>query len=175
MINLLPPAQKEELVQEEKLKLILIFGIVVLAFLISLILILLSIKIVFSAEFDIQEKYFKDREKALEKTEIKEFEEKIKNLNFIFSNLNNFYQEKIDLTQILEKISNLLPAQTYLTSINFNSTSLQISLLGFCSDRETLIKFKENLEREEKFTNVYFSPSSFLEPNNFSVTFSIKK
>ena len=54
MINLLPPQQKEELLEEKKLKLVLILGITILTVLFSLFLILFSVKTSVRGEVELQ-------------------------------------------------------------------------------------------------------------------------
>ena len=178
MINLLPPEQKEELLLREQKNLILILGILFLSFLISLSLILLSIKISLSGDLEIQKMTLKDKEKEISFNQ--ELEEKIKNSNWVLSNLDSFYQSQFNLTQILEKISGLLPSGTYLTNLNLNplqtEKGIQVSLSGFCPNREILLSFKENLEREGSFSEIYFPPENWLKPKdiNFIVTFKLK-
>jgi Tfp pilus assembly protein PilN len=176
MINLLPPEQIIELKEEENLKLVLNLGILFLSFLISLSLIFLSIKISLSGNLEIQKMTLKDREKEISSN--RELEEKIKNSNQVLSNLDSFYQSQFNLTQILEKISGLLPSGTYLTNLNLLQTEkgIQISLFGFCQNREILLSFKENLEKEGSFSQIYFPPANWIKPNdiNFIVTFEIK-
>jgi len=178
MINLLPPEQKRELLLREKQNLILILGILFLSFLLSLSLILLAIKISFSGNLEIQKVTLEEREKEV--SSYRELGEKIENSNQALSNLNSFYQSQLNLTQILEKISGLLPSGTYLTNLNFNpfekEKEIQVSLSGFCQNRETLLSFKENLENEGSFSEIYFSPENWIKPTdiNFSVTFKIK-
>lgn len=177
MINLLPLQQKEELNQEEKLKLILILGIVISAFLISLTLILFSIKITILGQVQIQKISLEQREKEFKSAQIQELEKRIGDYNSILSALDSFYDQNLNLTEILEKTSKTLPAGTYLTTFNFNPTTLEISLSGFCPNREILLEFKENLEKEEKFEKVYFPPANWVNPTdiNFSVILNIKK
>ena len=178
MINLLPSAEKKELLLRERQSLILILGILFLSFLISLSLILLSIKISLSGDLEIQKMTLKDKEKEISFNQ--ELEEKIKNSNRVLSNLDSFYQSQFNLTQILEKISGLLPSGTYLTNLNLNplqtEKGIQVSLSGFCPNREILLSFKENLEREGSFSEIYFPPENWLKPIdiNFNVTFKIK-
>ena len=176
MINLLPPEQKEELKQEERFKLALILGIVILAFLISLTLILFSIKISLLADLEIQKIYFEQRKKELEDPTIQELEEKIKNYNLTLSKLKNFYQEQLDLTLILEKISQALPQGTYLTNLNFNLQVSQFSLTGFSPSRELLFQFKENLEDTQGLKEIDFPPQNWVQATDvdFSVNFKIK-
>jgi len=177
MINLLPLEQKEELREEEKWKLILILGIIILAVLISFTLILFSIKTVLSGDLQIQKIFLEQKEKELELSKIKELETKIRDYNLTLSNLDSFYEKNLNLTEIFERVSKTLPIGTYLTTFNFSLTAFQISLSGFCENRETLLEFKKNLEKEEKFEKVYFPSSNWVSPTNinFSVTFLIKK
>jgi len=177
MINLLPPRQKEELAQEKKLKLILILGIIILAFLISLTLILFSIKTSLSADLEIQKIYFEQRKKELESPGIQELEAKIKNYNLTLSKLKTFYQGQLDLTSILEKISQTFPEGTYLTSLNFNPQISQFSLSGFSPSREKLLQFKENLEKTEGLKEIYFPPANWIPATDidFSVNFKISR
>lgn len=175
MINLLPPQQKEELLEEEKFKLVLILGIIILAFLISLTLILFSIKTSLLADLEIQKIYFEQRKKELESPRIQELEGKIKNYNLTLSKLIVFYQNQLDSTSILEKISKTLPEETYLTSFNFNPQFSQFSLTGFSPNREKLLQFKENLEKTEGLKEIYFPPGNWVQSTDidFSVTLRI--
>ena len=176
MINLLPPEQKEELKQEENLKLILALGIVILAFWVSLALILFSIKISLSADLKAQDIYIEQKQKGIENPEMQELKVKIEEYNLILSKLETFYQEQPDLTSILVKISPAFPEKTYLTSFNFNSLTSQVSLTGFSPTCEILLQFKENLGKIEGLKEVVFLPSDiwFQDANiNFLVSFKI--
>jgi Tfp pilus assembly protein PilN len=172
MINFLPPKQKEELLKEERFKLVLILGIIVFANLISFLLILFSIKIFLASQLEIQKIFMADREKELKASQVEELEKKIEGYNLNFSKLSSFYRSQIKFPDILEKISKNLPAEAYLTSFNFASN--KISLSGFCPDRERLLEFKDNLEEEESFKEIYFPPQNWVEKTdiNFSVNFS---
>lgn len=183
MINLLPPQQKEELQKEENLKLILILGVVILVFLISLFLVLFTIKISILSELESQKIYFKSKEKELKGPELQELEEKIKEYNLTLSELNSFYQNEPNLTEILEKISKTLPSGTYLNTLSIASQpegkgrEMSCSLSGFCLNRETLLGLKENLEKTEGFKAIYFPPVNWVKPTDidFSVNFKAVK
>jgi Tfp pilus assembly protein PilN len=181
MINLLPPQEKEILRQEEKYKSASILGILFLVFLICLILILFSIKISISGEVEAQKILLSQEEERFKGTQTQNLEEKIISSNQILSKLNSFYYSQISLTGVLEKISRSLPSGVYLTTFNFSSGapsgSGQISLSGFSPNREILLEFKKNLEKEENFQEIYFPPSNWVKPTDidFLVTFQIKK
>ncbi len=177
MINLLSLQQKEELKGEENLKLVLVLGIIILAFLVSLILILFAIKTSFSAALNEQKIYVELKEKELKNPAIQELEEKIKKYNLVLSKLETFYKSQPDSTSMLEKIFQAFPEGTYLTSLNFNPQTSQISLDGFSPTREILVQFRENLEKTEGLKGIYFSPANWLEAAsiNFTVNFRIEQ
>jgi len=188
MINLLPLQQKEELLEEEKYNLVLILGILFLIFFISLILILFSIKIFISGEVEVQKILLSAEEKRFKESQIQNLEEKINISNQTLSKLDLFYQNQLNLTEILEKTSETLPSGTYLTNLNFSLLTTpaegkapqyvaQISVSGFSPTREILLEFKKNLEKEEPFGEIYFPPSNWVKPIDidFSVNFKIKR
>jgi Tfp pilus assembly protein PilN len=175
MINLLPPNQKEELKQEENFKLALIWGIIISAFLVSLALILFSIKISLLADLDAQEFFIEQEEKKLESPEMQELKTEIKKYNLVLSKLETFYRSQPDLTSILAKISSAFPEETYLTSFSFDSRTSQVSLTGFSPNDEILLQFKENLEKTEGLKEIVFPDDTWLQDTdiNFLVTFKI--
>lgn len=176
MINLLPQEQKEELLKEEKLKIILVLGVVIMSVFISQILLLFLIKNYIAVDLEIQKIYSKERERELNVPALKELENKIKASDLVFAKLDSFYRSQIKTTAILEKISQSLPEGLYLTSLNFNSKSSQASLAGFTSSREKLLNLRENLEKEKAFGDIYFPPENWVTPVdiNFNVVFKVK-
>jgi len=175
MINLLPPQYKAELKEEENWKLTLILSLLFLIFLVCLTLILFSIKIFISGQLEVQKTLLLQEEKKFEESQIQNLEEKIATSNQTILKLDSFYQGQISLAGILEKIFETLPSDVYLTTLDFNLG--QFSLFGYSPTREILLEFKENLEKEELFEEIYFSPSNWVKPSDidFSVNFKIVK
>ena len=171
MINLLPPKEKESLIQEENWKLVLILGTLFLSFLICLVLILFSIQIYISGKIQSQKVIIEIEEKEFRDPESQNFRGKIVLINQDLSKLNSFYQSQTNLTEILEKISGIFPEEMYLTSISYQKETFQISLSGFAPNREVLVGFKKNLEKE--FPDPHFSPQSWFKPTDFQVNFKI--
>jgi len=178
MINLLPPIEKQNLLEEEKWKMILIIALIVFIFFISLILIFLSIKISISSQVETQEVALSQVEKEFNKTEIQNFQKEINQTNQTLLKLNTFYQEKTNLTEFLEKISNLLPESLLLTQISISpiekeKNKFQISLSGQAPFVENLLDFRENLKAESQFSQIYFPPSIWVETKDidFNINF----
>lgn len=181
MINLLPPQQKKELLMEDKYRLVLILGVVVLSFLISLSLILFSIKLYVSGQAKFQEILFDSEEKGFQNSESQELEKELSLSNQNLLKLQSFYKRQFDWSGFLEKTSKTVPPGIYLTSLSFSpvvkeENRLQVSIAGFSPDRETLFEFKKNLEANEVFENIYFSPINWVSPRdiNFHITLMVE-
>ena len=179
MINLLPSQQKEELLEQRHLRLVLILGIVFLSFLLSLFLVLFLIKIYTSLDLETKNTIVREQNRIIALNQ--EIEKEIRESNSVLSKLNSFYKTNLNMSQALEKIKRNLPAGSYLTDFTFGLFKLRekeqakISLSGYCKDRDTLVIFKENLEKEEAFSEINFSPESWVQPKDidFDVNFKI--
>jgi Tfp pilus assembly protein PilN len=188
MINLLPPENKERLLQEEKWRMILILQIIFLSFLICLVLILGLVSIYISGRAKVQKIILAEEEKRFEGSEAQEFQEKIIFFGKELGRVNNFYENQPNLVEQFENISKTLPSGVYLTTLSLTSQKeipaqkekkefrFLVTLSGFSPDRETLFQFKKNLEAEENFQEIYLPPVSWAKPTNiqFNLTFKIK-
>jgi len=177
MINLLPIKQKQRLLEEEFFRLTLILGTLFLCFLICLSLILFLIKNYTLWDLEAEKILFQEKEKTLLLN--KELEKEIKEANIFLSELDSFYQESTKITQLLENTDTTLASGVYLISLDVALSKIKsegrsrVSISGFSPDRETLLIFQENLKKELSFSEVYFSPESWVEPENvdFDVSF----
>ncbi len=180
MINLLPPEEKNILQREKQYRLALILGTFVLFFLISLSLILFSLRIYINGQVESQKILINLEQKKSQTLEVQNLEKEIDLINQNLSKLNSFYENQPQLTELLEKISTIIPEEIYLTSLYLNPISeeknkFQISLTGYCPAREILLDFKRRIEAESNFQEVYFPPSNWLEREDidFSTTFEV--
>lgn len=179
MINLLPPQQKKELLQGEKYKLILLLGILAILFLISLSLILISIKIYISGQVESQKILVDLEEKEFKKSGVQNFEKEISLINENLSKLSSFYENQPNFTELLEKISKILPEGMYFTAISLkpisSSNKFQISLSGYSPTRDILSELKKKLEADPTFKEISFPPSNWVESQeiDFSATFKL--
>lgn len=176
MINLLPSQEKNELLLEERKKLIVIWGIIFTASLSFLILLLLFIQTYLFYELSVQKIILEKTKKEYEYSEAKNLQDIIKTYNENLSKLKNFYIEKIYWTRSIEKLSKISRPGIYLTSLVLekenNKTKLNLS--GFSKSRDNLSQFKTNLEKESDFEEIYFSPSSWIKPTNIDFYLSFK-
>jgi len=163
---------------EKKKRMAAILWFLVLFFLSCLILVLFSIKAYLQIQLEAQKALLLEIEKKFAESEAWDLREKINSINLTLTKLESFYQQKIYLTEILEKVSNILPRRIYLTNLSavFSNTEefgFKISLSGFAPTRESLFEFKKDLEKETDFKEIYFPPTNWVDPVdiNFFVTF----
>ena len=179
MINLLPLEEKKILETEEKWRLVLLLGILILSSLLCLILILYSIKIYVSSKAESQEATIEITGKEFEKPETKELKEKISAANKSIIDLNNFYQGQVYLTDTLEKVSSNLPLGTYITDfscqkqVSEKDQIFRITFSGFAPDMDTLFELRKNLEKNFS-TKVDVNEESWINPSKFRLSFDIK-
>ena len=185
MINLLPFKNKEELKKEKEFKLVFIAGIIILSSLVCFCLILVSIKILISSEIETQKIFYQQKEKEFKDSNLQILEDKILVSNKKITEIEDFYKKQISLINLLEEISGVIPSEIYIHNLNLNFLIIdekqkylaQISLLGFSPTRESLIDFKNKLEKEENIAEVNFPSGVWLKSTDidFSVDFKIKE
>jgi Tfp pilus assembly protein PilO len=177
MINLLPPSYKEEIVKEEKWKMVLIMEFLLSIFLISLILILFSVRIYIKGQVEALKISASLEEKNLQALGIQTLREKTGVTNQKILKLESFYKNQTDSMELLEKIFKTLPSETNLAVFYWQKSISQVSLSGFSSSRANLFELKKNLEAEQEFSDIYFPSQNWVSPTDidFQVTFKLKR
>ncbi|MDP2663908.1 MAG: hypothetical protein Q8P08_00410 [bacterium] len=182
MINLLPPKNKEDLLQEKNWKQVTLLGFLAFFILVSFSLILATINIFLAGEVETQKILYQQRLKELESPRVQELKKGLVSFNQTLSRLDAFYEEKFNLSEVLEEISGTLPPGTYLTSLSIvpgkkGEQKISCSLSGFSPTRNILLKLKENLDKKDNIEEIYFPPSNWVQSKdvNFSVSFKLIK
>jgi len=177
MINLLPPRYQQELRQEENRRLILILGMIFLIFLISVILILFSVKLFIQGKLESVNVLLDLEEKTLQTSEIQSLRERINSVNQNLSKLNAFYEKQISSISILEKVFKTLPPEIYLSAFSWQKNTSQVAISGFSPNREVLFLFQKNLEESKEFSGIELPTQNWIKSVNidFRVTFKINR
>lgn len=180
MINLLPLEEKQKLLAEKKEKLTKIWGIIILVFLVSLILILLSIKFYILTATDLQKYILAQTEKKYQTDDFTNLNNTIGKYNKILSQLDSFYKKEVYFSHALDLITGVQsPKDLYLNNFSIIRDAkgkIQVSLSGASESRDDLLVFKKNIEQSSEISNLYFSPESWINQKNvvFSLTFEFK-
>jgi Tfp pilus assembly protein PilN len=175
MINLLPSQAKKELEIERKTRIITILGSLFLIFLIFLGILLFSVKIYILSQIESQKTLVALESSYVDTPQVKELEKNITDANQKISSLILFYENQVDLTEVLEKISFLSPLNVYLADFNYQKEKNLITLEGFAETREDFLEFKKSLEAEKEFSNLYSPISNLVKPTDidFYITFNL--
>jgi Tfp pilus assembly protein PilN len=188
MLNLLPQTEKKVLKIERGYKALLILSITLLCALVCFILILLSIKISIAGQANAENIIFQQFENQIQKSKLQEIEDRVKAYNKNMADINSFYKDRNETSELLQKISEILPSDIYLTYFSFNTIeervkiedsnktkikiNREISISGFSPSRERLFELKQILESQSDFNEVYFPASNWTKP--YDIDFSLK-
>ncbi len=107
--------------------------------------------------------------------ETRELSEKITEASQTILKLQSFYNNRIDSTEILEKVFLTLPKGVYLTSVSWQREALLVALSGFSPSRELLFELRNNLQEQRHFGEINFPPQNWIKPTNidFQATFKV--
>ncbi len=172
MINLLPPEYKKELNLEEKFRLSMILGICIFVFLVSLALMLATIRIYLAGQIQ-EEKFFSSLSTKVTQTNVLVSQD-IRNTNTNFSRLLQFYKRRPLVSTTIDHISQDLPFDISLDTLDISSSA--VSLQGFSPTRDTLLVFRNNLLKDTTFSNIDFPISNLVNEANihFVIRMSVK-
>ncbi|MBU4274408.1 hypothetical protein KKE19_01195 [Patescibacteria group bacterium] len=191
MINLLPPKAKEEILLERKKRVVLSNWILVLLFFVFLLSAMFLIKFYLQIQTTYLKAQLVTNKQILERNMNEEILNKINLFDSSFEELNAFYRQRIYISEVLAKISRLLPNTVYLTNF-FVSPNLvlennddelnqlvgfNIYVAGFSPTREEVLQLKANMEKEEDFKEVFFPLTNWVKTTNidFSLSFKVIK
>jgi hypothetical protein len=123
MINLLPAQYKKQIAREVNWKIFMILGLLVLLFLLSLSLILFSIKTYISSQTKVQEILQETEEAQFKESGMQETEKEIGLINEELFQLHSFYKSQFQPSDFLQKLTATLSTESYFTVINFKYLS----------------------------------------------------
>ena len=103
----------------------------------------------------------------------------IKRYNILLSKVDDFYAKQTSLADVLKAVLAIeKPGGIYFTDMLMDkqkSGRVKVVISGVSPDRESLLEFKNNIEKNPNIQNVYFPPENWLKPKDlsFSLQFEI--
>lgn len=177
MINLLPKSEQKKLKRAfayKRLFLISIFFLIAL-FALSLFLFLVNRFVIFSLN-KVQKELDQARKEFIG-FPLKELEREIGLINKQLREFSTKRERQVLFSKFLEKLTPFVPSSINFSSIfgkRLDKDRLRVKASGFAKNRETLFLFKETLEKEKSFENIYFDLSSWLKPKDINFSFSLE-
>lgn len=185
MINLLPPKYRQKLREEQRFRLVLLFGGMLGIALTALAIFLLVIQVTLLKERLAQESKLISFEERISKEDSVLSE--IKNWNSKLQNIEEFKGKRTALKDVIEEIASSLPGELYLLSLSYTPSSeikkkadkivrtpAIIAVTGNAQTREQLLSFKDALQENPFFTEVVFPPSNWVKPIDIIFSFQAK-
>jgi len=183
MINLLPPSYKEELRGEERFRLVLILGMLIVIFFVCLSLALLAIRVYLSGEIEVQQILVESQSQDDRRARA----DQIRDLNKDIVGVSSFYKNKMLLSDVVLRISDVMPESVYITSLSYTpvsnskrsqaeekSAKIKIALTGFAPQTEDLLQIRTSLEKDPLFGNFHFPPSNWIRATNINFSFDFE-
>jgi len=172
MINLLPKQWQDKLREEKIFKEVVTLGIIAVAASLVLVLSLWLVLIFYSNDLKYAQIALAGKGQQMAIFNIESAEKEIIFDNSLVSKLDEFYKKQVKITDIFLKAAGSLPEGVTLSSFGYSSGS--VSLEGFSPDRDSLVVFKANLEKQSGFKKVTFPPENWLTSKNINFTASFK-
>lgn len=179
MINLLPPKEKEELLFQKKMNLVIVLGSMAVVSLVCLLLVLLSLKFYILQQVLYKKAILQSTEKEYQTADFLSLKSYIQKYNTILGRVDNFYKKEAYLSNALGSVVSIQrPDGVSFMSLAIEKSKtdanlLNVTISGTSNTRDNLVLFKSNLENDKTITNVYFPPDSWIKPTDvtFYVTF----
>jgi len=183
MINLLPPIEKDALYLEQVKKLVVILAITILSFLVSLVLVLLSVYFFALGEVSLQNFSLQQATQNYQSPDSASFEALIQKYNKILPQVYSFYTNEASFSEAINSIYSVSkPEGVSFLNVSLNGAKqdaqkneISVSITGSSDTRDNLISFQNNFLKTPLIKNVSFSPESWINSKNinFNVTFDL--
>jgi len=173
-LNLLPPAEKKELMLARLNSLILSLAVWFLILLIIFSLFLASTFFCLSILLKEQKNLIAIRENDPQMQSLLEIEEKIKQTNQTIEQVSSKQQQMILWTSLLEEMTKIVPNGIYLTIFSYQTANNQIILNGWANRRENLLSFQKSLEEDSFFAEVKAPLANLVKEEDIDFSFTLK-
>jgi len=182
MINLLPPGEQKELALKKNKKLVIVLGNAVIIGMVSLILVLFSLKFYILQDVSYYKNILDTTAKNQQAPDTVLLRGVIEKYNASLVRLDDFYKKESRINDALKTVFQIArPSGLYLKSVIVDRTDkdgrLKLSVTGSSDTRDNLLAFKNNIEKTTGIESLYFPPDSWIKSKNvsFAITLEIPK
>lgn len=175
MINLLPPAEKIRLEEQQKKNVATVFGIIAVTFFVSLALVLYAVNFYMLGTLSYHQNAY---EQLLGKIQTPGFIAslgEVKSHNANLSRAQQFYANQKLSSEAVEKILGIeLPAGIVFSSLSlaYEGGFAKVNIEGISQSREGLVIFKERLENYPGVARMIFPASNWIKSKDIYFTVS---
>lgn len=173
-INLLPEEKKNKIKRKKRIITIIKQEILFLSAIFFLIVILLDINFILSFQLNSLDKDYSLEQSQSKYQELRNYENKFKQINSKTALLYNIEKDHLYWSNFFYELEKVIPDGISINNISNNG--YKITLTGKSAKRENLLKFQENINSSECFSDVNLPLSNLVtkENINFQMDFKIK-
>ena len=166
-LNLLPPTQRAEIKKER------IFSVIESSLCIFLIILIFIALVLFFARKTLENNLKELSSQDIKTTsEISILNEKIQEINETLEVADEIQKKTKNTSPFILEFSKTIPQGVLINSFQINTKDNSVNIKGWAKTRSDLLKFKENLEKSDKFDQVQIPLSNLLEKENIEFDFS---
>ena len=173
-LNLIPSAKKEEIKKAYYFRLVLKWGLEILMIFVVFVAMLVSINYIIKITLNSNTESV-IAENNEQYREMRKYDQEIKNINSQINETEKIQKGQVHWFKFLEKINSQFSDKVEIKKIITSNYSVLLS--GSANNRDDLIQFRENLEKESCFSEINLPLSNLVERENveFQIDFKIKK
>lgn len=174
-LNLIPNYKREEIKKAKSLRFIIRGGFLLALVFVFIFSGLFCFDYILKVNFNLASNSVKvgSKKEAFEK--VKKMDEEFFQINQAIAGIEKIQKSQLYWSQILIKFNELVPENVVIS--NLTNNDYKILIFGTAFDRDSLIKFRDNLEKENCFSGVSLPLSDLVAKNDidFRIEFNIKK
>lgn len=173
-LNLIPDQKREEIKQANYFRIFLKWGFEFFAIFTIFVAILVSINYILKINLSFVGDFSANEGSGNKYAEIKTYDSEIKDVNAKISEIEKIQSGQLKWSKFFQKFNGHVDKGIEIESLA--TKNYTITLAGKSQSRDKLISFKENLEKEECFTDVSLPLSNLVAKENidFQMDFKIK-
>lgn len=174
-INLLPEEKKNKIKRKKKIVTIIKQEILFLSAVFFLVVILIDINFILKFQLNILEKNYSLEQSQDKYQKLKKYEDKFKQVNSKSMFLFNVGKDHLYWSRLFYELDKLIPDEVTINTLS--NSGYKILLTGKSAKREDLLKFQENINSSQCFSDVNLPLSNLVtkENINFQIDFKIKE
>jgi Tfp pilus assembly protein PilN len=174
-INLLPEEKKNKIKRKKGIVAIIKQEVLFLSAILFLIVILFDINFILKLQLDSLEKNYSLEQSQNKYQELKRYEDKFKEINSKTAMLDNIEKDHLYWSKLFYELDKVVPDGILINNISNNG--YRMSLTGTSAKRENLLKFQDNINASQCFSDVNVPLSNLVskENVNFKIDFKIRE
>lgn len=168
-LNLIPEYKKEDILQRRRFRLAVWHGFYLMAIFATAFAVLFSFSFSLSLELDLVTDRIGSGNQKENYEKIRKYDEEFINMNSYFSRVKKIQDEALYWSNIFLNLNKL--DSSGIVFDEFVAKDLKLMIVGTAKNRETLLKFKDSLEKDACFSSISLPLSNLVEKDN--VTFQM--